>query len=148
MMTFLPFTTACRAAAVTLLKDYADDADLGLQFYRARPASVHAPCAFVDRVRETVAYPADARLRQRTITVEVVVLWGLFDSGDAVDQRDRFVDGFIDWVTNHIDAADPNTTVEIAAIEDDPTYVNDWMKPELQRTYYATRFSLEGFAGG
>jgi hypothetical protein len=147
MMVLVPFTTQCREAAVTLLKEYAEDASVKLQTYRARPASVNAPCAFVDRVRESVNYLAAAPY-QRNVTVEVVVLWGLFDSGDAVDQRDRFVDGFLQWQSTRFHQAGANTTIGVSGIEDDPGYVNDWMKPETQRTYYATRISLEGFAGG
>ena len=147
-VTRIAFSSAMRDAAVELLRDYAADADLGLQVYRARPASVHPPCAFVDRMSETVDYPGSVTWRQRTPRVEVVVLHGIFDSGDAVDQRDRFVDGFLDWVTDNVHAADPNTTIGLVAIEDDPAYVNDWARPENQRTYFATRLTLEGFAGG
>jgi hypothetical protein len=146
-MVLVPFTTQCREAAVTLLTDYAADAGVGLQVYRARPASVHPPTGFVDKVRESVDYLAAAPY-QRNITVDVVVIWGLFDGGTAVDQRDAFVDGFLEWISERVHAAGANTTIGVSGVEDDPSFVNDWMKPELQRTYYATRFSLEGFAGG
>jgi hypothetical protein len=147
-VTRIAFSSAIRAAAVTLLKDYAADADIKLQVYPARPASVFPPCAFVDRMSESIEYPSSVNWRQRTPRVEVLVLHGIFDSGDAVAQRDRFVDGFLDWVTDNVHAADPNTTIGLVSVEDDPGYVNDWMKPEHQRTYYATRLTLEGFAGG
>lgn len=147
-MTYIPFSTSCRDAAVELLKDYATSASVKLQTYRARPASVNPPCAFVDRISENIVYPAALGLRQRNLSVHVVILWGLFDSGTAVDQRDLFVDGFLDWVTARTDAADPNATIAVSDVEDDPSFVNDWMKPETQRTYYATRFTLEGFVGG
>lgn len=147
-VTRIPFSSAMRAACVDLLKAYADSAGVKLQVYRARPASVLPPCAFVDRMSETMTYPSSVSWRQRTLRAEVVVVHGLFDSGDAADQRDAFVDGFLDWVTDNVHAADPNTTVGLVGVEDDPGFVNDWMKPELQRTYYATRLVLEGFAGG
>jgi hypothetical protein len=147
-VTRIAFSTAIRAAAVDLLKDYAADVSLKLQVYRARPATIFPPCAFVDRMSESIEYPGATTWRQRTPRVEVVVVHGIFDSGDAVDQRDRFVDGFLDWVTDNVHAADPNTTIGLVAVEDDPGYVNDWVKPEAQRTYFATRLTLEGFAGG
>lgn len=152
MATRYAFAAAMRVAAVDLLKDYADTVTtpvpLTLQVYRARPASVMAPCAFVDRVRETVDYSAASYLRRRTVTAEVLVLWGLFDSGSAVDQRDRFVDGFIDWVSDNPNAAGGNQTIELVSIVDDPTYVPDWLRAQDQKTYYGTRFALEGFTGG
>jgi hypothetical protein len=147
-VTRIPASSAYRDAAVTLLKDYADDAGIKLQVYRARPATVLPPCAFVDRMSESIEYPGAVTWRQRTPRIEVVVLHGIFDSGDAVDQRDRFVDGFLDWVTDNAHAADPNSTIGLVAVEDDPSFVNDWARPESQRTYYATRLTLEGYAGG
>jgi hypothetical protein len=144
----IAFSSAMRDAAVSLLRAYADSESLKIQIYRARPASVLPPCAFVDSLSETMEYPSSVNWRQRTLRVTVVVLHGIFDSGDAVDQRDRFVDGFLDWVTDNVHAADPNSVMGLVAVEDDPGYVNDWMKPEYQRTYYATRLTLEGFAGG
>jgi len=144
----IPFTTQLRAAAIDLVRDYADDSSLTIQTYRARPASILAPCAFVDRIRESIVYPSSVTFRQRTVTADVLVLWGLFDSGDAADQRDRFIDGFLDWVTDHVHAAGDRTTVGVVAIADEPTYVPDWLPPAAQRTYYATRIALEGFAGG
>ena len=147
-VTRIAFSSANRDAAVSLLKAYADSADVKLQVYRARPATVLPPCAFVDRMSETIEYPGAVTWRQRTARVEVVVLHGIFDSGDAVDQRDRFVDGFLDWVTDNVHANDPNATIGLVAVEDDPGYVNDWARPENQRTYFATRLTLEGFAGG
>jgi hypothetical protein len=83
---------------------------------------------------------------QHTPGVEIVVLHGTFDSGDAVDQRDRFVDAFVDWVRTRFHAAGANTLLRVTSLEDDPTYVPDWLPPEQQRTYYGTRISLEGAA--
>ena len=142
-----PFAANLRAAAVDLLEDYAASTTpaLKLQVYRARPASIFAPCAFVDRMSESVVYLGPI-LRQRTPRAEVLVLHGLFDSGEAVDQRDAFVDGFLDWVTDNVHAAGAETTVGAVGIEDEPTFVPDWLRPELQRTYYASRITLEGFA--
>jgi hypothetical protein len=138
------FRTNMRAAAMSLLDDYAASISLGLQTYRGRPASIHPPTAFVDSVNETILYTGPL-LRQRTPTVEVVVIHGTFDSGVTVDQADAFADGFLDWVTANVHEAGANTTIGAVAIADEPTYVPDWLPPQLQRTYYATRISLEGY---
>lgn len=134
-----------RAAAVTLLTDYASDATIGLQVYPGRPRTVNPPTAFVDRMTETIEYVGPT-LRQRTPRAEVIVVHGLFDSKDAVTQMDAFVDGFLDWVTDRFHAAGANTLIAAVEVEDDPNFVNDWAPPEQQRTYYATRIRLEGFA--
>ena len=141
-----PFATQIRAAAVELLTAYAADVGVKLQVYRARPASVFPPCAFVDSMSEVVEYFGPA-IRQRTPRAEVVVLHGLFDSGDAVDQRDAFVDGFLDWVTDDVHAAGADSTLGLIGVDDEPNFVTDWLAPENQRSYYATRLTLEGFIG-
>lgn len=139
------FESAVRAAVVTLLEAYKDDAEIKLQVYRARPASLNPPVAFVDRMLDRVEYTA--QLQQRSPRAEVIVLHGLFDSGSAVDQRDAFVDGFFDYVTDNVHAAGESTTLSLISVEDVPVYVPDWVSPELQRAYYGTRLTLEGFAG-
>ncbi len=137
--------TAMRAAAVNWLEDYAASVTepITLQVYRARPASIHPPTGFVDSIRETIEYTG---LNQRTPTADVIVVWGIFDSGATVDQRDAFVDGFVDWSLDRVHEAGGNTTLAIVDIEDIPAFVPDWLRPDLQRTYYATRFALEGLA--
>lgn len=134
-----------RAAAVQLLTDYAADAGIKLQVYPGRPLSVFPPTAFVDLIRETITYPG-ITLRQRTPLVEVIVLHGLFDSKDATEQKDAFVDGFLDWVTDRYHAAGANTLIAAVSTEDVPAYVPDWQPPDVQRVYYATRIVLEGYA--
>lgn len=134
-----------RAAAVTLLETYATAASVKLQVYRARPASIYPPTAFVDAMGEAIVFTGPT-LRQRTPTVEVVVVHGLFDSGDTVDQRDAFVDGFTDYMAGQYHAAGANTLIGAVGFTDDPAYVPDWLPLEKQRTYYATRLTLEGFA--
>lgn len=148
MVDRIAFSAAVRAAAVALLRDYVAGAGLKVQIYRARPASVNPPTAFVDRMTERVDYPSAVTWRQRYARAEVIVLHGLFDSGEAVDQRDAFVDGFMDFVTDDVHAAGPNTTIALVGVEDIPVYVDDWRPPAQQRAYYATRLTLEGFAGG
>lgn len=147
------FQADVRAAAVALLTAYAADdtghtgtANSRLQVYPARPRTINPPTGFVDGVNERIAYTG--QLRQRTPIVEMIVIHGLFDSKDAADQKDAFVDGLLDWVYARIHEAGANTTVGITETEDLPAYVPDWLPPADQKTYYATRLSLEGYAGG
>jgi hypothetical protein len=143
----IAFQTLMRAAAVTLLTDYAASVDtpLRLQVYPARPRSINPPTAFVDAIRETL--PTDGSMLVRRLPIaDVIVIHGIFDSKDAADQKDAFVDGFIDWTLDRLHATGSNTTVAITETEDIPDYVPEWMPPAEQRTYYATRISLEGLA--
>ena len=143
----IAFQTSMREAAVGFLEALRDDltwpTNIRLQVYRARPASVHPPTAFVDSISEEINYTG---LNQRRPRAEIVVMHGLFDSGSAVDQRDWFVDSLIDYSFDHFHEADPNTEVAIVSVNDDPTFVPDWLPPAAQRTYYATRLTLEGLA--
>lgn len=132
-----------RAAAVTLLTDYAADAKTALQVYPARPRSIYPPTAFVDAMREQIAYTG--QLRQRTPFADVIVIHGLFDSAEAANQRDAFIDGFLDWTTARPHAATANSVVGVTAIEDLPAYVPDWLPPDKQVAYYATQVTLEGY---
>ena len=71
---------------------------------------------------------------------------GLFDSGEAAIQRDAFVDGFIDWAMDNFHGAGAATAIWANSVEDLPDFVNDWMPPAEQKTYYATRITLEGLS--
>jgi hypothetical protein len=136
--------SASREAAITLLKDFADYALIGLVTYPGRPSRILCPHAFVDRITERVSYTG---LRQRAVSVEVMVLHGPFDSADSANQKDRFVDGFMDWAYDHMGAAGANTTIGVVAVEDEPNFVPDWLKVEDQTNYYGTRITLEATAG-
>ena len=144
------FESAVRAAAVSLLTDFAASAGIKLQVYRARPASLFPPTAFVDKMGERIEYPGSTDWRQRTVTAEVVVVHGVFDSGEAVDQRDAFVDAFLDWATDRVHEAGASTTLGLVAVEDEPAWSPDWnpVNGNASAVYYATRLTLEGFAGG
>jgi len=138
-----------RAAAVGLLEDYGNAASLKLQIFRARPASIYPPCAFVDRMSEDIV-PVGVAEYQRTPSAELIVLHGLFDSGDAVDQRDAFVDGFVAWVKARVHEAGGNTLIAVSRVEDEPTFVPDWIRTRdggPPPTYYGTRITLEGYVG-
>jgi hypothetical protein len=142
----MSFQAAMRAACVTLLTDYAADQEppLKLQVYPGRPRTLFPPTAFVDGLRETINYTPG--LNQRIPTADVVVVFGLFDSKDAADQKDAFVDGFIEWTLARYHAAGANTLIAVTDVDDLPDYVPEWIPPDQQRTYYATRISLEGLA--
>lgn len=139
------FSSQIREASVTLLTDYGLDAGLKLQVYPGRPRSINPPCAFIDRIIETLD---PDNFLQRRPRVEIMVLHGLFDTADAVNQRDAFVDGFVDWVADRFHAAGANTLIAPVSVEDEPDYTSDWQRQEDQRTYFGTRITLEGFAAG
>jgi hypothetical protein len=134
-----------RAAAVAFLKDYAASAGVKMQVYPARPASIFPPTGFVDGITETIDHTT--ALTRRNPTVAVIVVHGVFDSKDAANQKDAYVDGIIGWAETRYHQAGDNTMLAIADTEDLPNYVPEWMPPAQQLVYYATRLTLEGLAG-
>jgi hypothetical protein len=134
-----------RAAAVTLLTDYASNAGVKLQVYPGRPRSLNPPTAFVDMIRESIEYLGPT-LRQRRPIADVVVVHGIFDSKEAADQKDAFVDGFLDWVNGEYHAVGANTLVAVTDTNDEPYYVPEWLPPEQRLVYYATRITVEGLS--
>lgn len=147
LVTRLPFQTAMRAAAVQLLTDYGTAAGINLQVYPGRPASIFPPTAFVDRISERIT-PYTITSHQRTPTVTVVVIHGLFDSKDATAQKDAFVDGFLEYVWDRYHQAGANTLLDAVATEDEPNYIPSWLPPVNGRpnVYYASVIALEGLA--
>ena len=136
--------TAMRAACVSLLEGYATAASLKLQVFPSRPDRILTPTAFVDRMGET--YGPDTNLLQRIPTAEIVVLHGLFDSGEAVAQRDAFCDGFVDYARDRFHEAGATTGIRVESLDDDPDYLTDWQPRDVAARYYATRITLEGLA--
>lgn len=134
-----------RAASVDLLTDYAASASVKLQVYPGRPRTIYPPTAFVDAIRESLDH--ETALTKRAPVVEMIVIHGIFDSKDAADQKDAFVDGLIEWVETRFHAAGGDAMVAISDTEDLPNYVPEWMPPERQLVYYASRISLEGYRG-
>ena len=144
-MARIPFQTNLRAACVSLLNTHATAASIKLQVYPGRPLTLMPPTAFVDRIDETVNY--SAALRQRHPVAQVVAIWGTFDSKDAVNQRDAFVDAWLDVVTDDPHEAAANTLVELNQVQDEPVFNPDWgNEAQRQTSYYATRFFVEGLA--
>jgi hypothetical protein len=142
----MSFQADVRAGVLQELASYASAASVKLAIYAGRPRSIQPPHAFVDVMRETIAYTG--HMMARTVQVDIVLIHGSFDSDVAVTQKDAFVDGFIDQVRdNQFSAAGDNTTLGVVSTEDTPTFVPDWLPPNEQRTYFATRMTLEGFQG-
>lgn len=141
--TRIPFQSLMRQASVAFLTDYKNDVGVRMQVYPGRPRSINPPTGFVDLIRERISYTG---LNQRIPQAEIIVIHGLFDSAEAVAQKDAFVDGFIDWSLDRLHQANANTLVAVVETTDVPDYVNDWMPPVEQKTFYASRITLEGLA--
>ena len=139
------FEADVRAACLTTLGAYASANSVALNATPGRPKVISLPQAFVDRISEEVGHVVSPNL-QRTVTAEVVLMHGLFDSGEAVDQRDAFVDGYITYLRTNRDSI-LTGTFGVVGIEDDPVYVPDWMDRAAQRPYFATRITLEAYMG-
>ena len=145
----IPFQSEVREGVVATLTEFKQDRDIRAQVYGARPRSINPPTWFVDRVRETINFVG--HIRQRTVQVDVVMIWGLYDSLEAARQRDDTVDAFTAWVSDRPHLVAANTGLEPRTIEDDPNYVPDWIVPgrdDRLPMYFATTVTLEGFAGG
>ena len=139
------FQATIRAAAVSLMTDYAASAGIRLQVYAGRPASIHPPTAFVDGIRETIVYSGPT-IRIRAPVVEMIVVHRLFDSAEAAAQKDAFVDGFLDYALTRYHKAGANTVIGVTATEDLPNYSPDWIA-ERREVYYATAITMEGLGG-
>jgi hypothetical protein len=134
-----------RAAAVELLTDCATDAGVALQVYAGRPRSIYPPTAFIDSMAdELTPTPGASNLFRHVPLVTVVCVWGAFDSKEAADQRDAFVDAFHDWIRSRRDAVSGASLIGPRALADVPTFVADWLPEVEQVPYYATRIELEG----
>jgi hypothetical protein len=144
-MTRIAFQTRMRAACVELLNAYKTASGIRLAVYPGRPSVLSPPHAFIDRIDETINYTA--ALRQRHPVAQIVVVWGLFDSQSAANQRDALVDTFLDVATDLPEQANANTQLEVNNVTDIPVYNPDWGPEAQQQTsYYATRFFVEGLA--
>mgnify|MGYP001451694757 CR=1 FL=1 len=144
-MTRIALQTAVRAGAVTLADGYRTDAGLKLgQVYRARPAQIKTPSVFVDSVSESADSFTTAEY-QRVVRVGIRIVWGVYDSGQSVDQRDAFVDGFYAWVADRPRAFDGNADCVWIATDDDEAWSPSWI-PNDQSVYFSTLVTLEGRA--
>lgn len=137
-----------RAAAVGMLVDCAANASVTMQVYPARPMSLYPPTGFVSEMADdTAPFPGTSHLFQHTPKVEVVCVWGQFDSKEAANQRDAFVDAYHAWVRERPHEAGGRTLIGPSALNDIPVFNPDWGNDAQRNTsYYATRIVLEGFA--
>jgi hypothetical protein len=145
----IDFETSCRAGAIALVDGYRTTASLKLgQLYRARPTKITPPSVFVDSVAESTDAFTN-RESQRTVRVGLRAVWGVYDAGGTVDQRDRFVDGFYGYVMdNGQHAFGANTTCSWIGVTDNENWTAEWLQAESQslQPMFATLITLEGFA--
>lgn len=142
--TTIAFQTKMRAGVMTLLREYITGAGIKGQIYPGRPSVLMVPSFFPDTMNEETVFTGPKN-RQRTVRAAVIAVWGVFDSLEAVNQRDAFCDGFADYVTDHRDVIDPAATIGSIAFDDLPDYVPNWLPENELVTYFATRITLEGY---
>lgn len=136
-----------RAAAITLLTSCASGLSVKMQIYPGRPRSLAPPTGFIDSMTEEFAPTfGSSDIFQHTPRIQILMVWGDFDSKEAVDQRDAFVDAYHDELRVSAHQAGPRSLIYPVNLSDLPTWVPDWLPIEQQRTYFATQFVLEGFA--
>jgi hypothetical protein len=136
-----------RAAALGMVEDCAANASIDMQTYAGRPKSVYPPTGFIDSMSDSLSpYPGSSTLYQHNRTIEVLMVWGLFDSATAVSQRDAWVDAFHDWVRARPHEAGAASLIGPLRVADEPDFVPTWLPEASQQSYFATRITLEGFA--
>lgn len=130
---------------MTLVEGYRTAASLDLgQIYRARPMQIKAPSVFIDSVSEDAdAFTVEES--QRVVRIELRIVWGVYDAGQSVDQRDRFVDGFYGHVMDNYHAFGANAECNWIGTSDDEDWSPDWI-PTDQSAYFSTLVTLEGKA--
>ncbi len=144
-MARLALQTAARAGTVTLVDGYRTAAGLELgQLYRARPLQIKSPSVWIDSlVENTDAFTVEES--QRVVRVTLRVVWRVYDTGDAVDQRDRFVDGFYAHVMDNYHAFGANAECNWIAVSDDPDWTPEWIPGDTE-SKFLTEITLEGRA--
>lgn len=137
-----------RAAAVGMLTACASNASVTMQVYPARPMTLYPPTGFVSEMGDNLAeFPGTSTLYQHRPAIEVICVWGQFDSAEAAGQRDDFVDAYHAWVRARPHEAGARTLIGPLTVTDIPVFNPDWgNEAQRQTSYYATRIVLEGFA--
>ena len=134
-----------REAAVALLQSVATSAQINLSVYPARPRTLAPPHAFIDSMADELSpFPGSSTIFQHVPLIEVIVVWGIFDSLEAVTQRDAFVDAFHDTVRAAPHQAGGASLIAPRSVGDIPLFIPDWMDEQEQRPYFATRIVLGG----
>jgi len=143
MTVTIPFASLAREKTLDLLAELADGIGIKLSIYPARPATISPPHAFIDRASERFDHDTiDFAARHPRLVVKIC--WGLFDSKDAVLQRDRFVDELFDWFRDNPHAFHPNSLQAPITVTDDPSFVAQWSR--TSGPFYATEIVVEGLA--
>jgi len=149
MISFADSTAAVSLSAniQSTLVAFKADSGLTLQIYPGRPRTLVPPSIWQDRRRDTISFRGarDVNFMGHVLTTELVALHGLFDSAEAVAQRDAFVDAFTSYVRANRDTglAGPNSVLLSMVVDDVPNYVPDWVPERDQLTYFATLITLE-----
>ena len=118
------FRTDARTAFASLLAAFAADfnttapAKSKIQStHRARPGSYRPPCLFVGSIREP-RIDHTMGLRERNMTIELVLVQGQYDNEETSDRQDVLVDAFHDWLTARPHAISTNTVMNQVSTED------------------------------
>lgn len=134
---------------MALLTAYVASAGITMQLYRAKPRQAKPPTGYIEGIEESLT-EYTLTTRQRTTRARVRLLWrDDVDAGAAVDQRDAFVDGFLDWVADNYHAFGDNTLASAVSVSDDPDFAFEDSAHdgrEAFATYFSTVLTLEGFA--
>jgi len=129
------------------LQAFKSASGLNLQIYPGRPATLHPPAIWQDVRRDTIEFRGthDTNFMDHTMVVELIALHGLFDSAEAVTQRDAFMDAFESYVRNNRDVglAGPNSALLRMRLVDIPNFTPDWVPERERTTYYATLITME-----
>ena len=139
-------STTLTSSLVSALEAYKQSAGIKLQVYPGRPRTIEPPHAWIDARHDVVVSEVAGSAMEHTANVELVVVHGMFDSAEAITQRDAWVDGFNSYLRDQLRSrglAGGNSVLERWRVDDIPNYVPDWLPERERTTYYATLYRLE-----
>ena len=91
------FRAGVRAALNTSLQAFlAANPTLLRQVYRARPASLNPPCAFVGNWREP-SITLDTSIATRKPIIELIFVQGEYDNAETMDRQDVLTDAAVSY---------------------------------------------------
>lgn len=131
---------------VAALEGYRTAVGIRLNVYPGRPATIRPPHAWIDARHDVINSIVAGSAMDHVANVELIVVHGLFDSRDAITQRDAWVDGFNTYLRNALRGeglAGGNSVLERWRVDDIPNYTPDWVPERDRTTYYATLYRLE-----
>ena len=139
------FRTDARTAFASLLAAFAADFNASApakskiqSTHRARPGSYRPPCLYVGEIREP-RIEHTMGLRNRDMTIELVLMQGQYDNEQTADRQDVLVDAFHDWLTARPHAIGPNIVMNQVSTDDAEITVATNGAPVH---YFATVFSV------